>query len=159
MVQAQRCFSSEHRQHMMSLPLPWLPPLGTCYLGVSTVKRSFYSHSRGAAFTHCRILVAGALEALCAMAHAHLELGVASPFLVRHSCLQCDPGTWRYLRVTCLPVDATTAYTSFISVYQEHSPKRSRSADCDRRDTEESRANCHRCNWVSVTQVVLCGAH
>ena len=26
--------------------------------------------------------VAGALEALCAMAHAHLELGVASPFLV-----------------------------------------------------------------------------
>lgn len=28
------------------------------------------------------LLVAGALESLSALAHAHLELGVASPFLV-----------------------------------------------------------------------------
>ncbi len=33
--------------------------------------------------------VAGALEALCAMAHAHLELGVASPFLVSAIYVRC----------------------------------------------------------------------
>jgi len=31
---------------------------------------------------HGRVLVAGTLEALSAMAHKHLERGVASPFLV-----------------------------------------------------------------------------
>lgn len=32
--------------------------------------------------------VAGALESLCALAHAHLELGFSSPFLVRQINLQ-----------------------------------------------------------------------
>lgn len=39
--------------------------------------------------------VAGTLESLCAMAHSHLELGVASPFLV---CILVDcSGTRQYL--------------------------------------------------------------
>lgn len=38
--------------------------------------------------TNSMCSVAGTLESLCAMAHAHLELGVASPFLVSF-CLTC----------------------------------------------------------------------
>jgi hypothetical protein len=59
-------------------------------------------------------LVAGAIESLSAMAHAHLELGVASPFLV---CYEI-PVTFRYGTNACI-VHTASPYPSVFGVSQE----------------------------------------
>ena len=89
------------------------------------------------------VTVAGALEALCAMAHAHLELGVASPFLVSSYLETLLLSVELIMWDPSISVYPKTTYPAFSSIYTIHFAGCRRGTYCLRRYAQEPGAFSH----------------
>lgn len=92
--------------------------------------------------------VAGALESFCALAHAHLELGVSTPFLVRFR-IDSSRSNLMLREYDVHTVYSPSTYSSFISIYTRSLEERGQHADYIRRHAEEPGSDSDRCYRVS----------
>ena len=102
------------------------------------MQRCSHSHPR---------IVAGALESLSALAHALLEIGVSSPFLV---CSRLSSFTTRSMS---RPVDTPSAHTALARVFADISADSSWGPYRFRRDPTLHWPDRDRCYWVSIAAV------
>lgn len=96
--------------------------------------------------TNSMCSVAGTLESLCAMAHAHLELGVASPFLVSF-CLTCLSSNDVLCAISA--VYTTSSYAS-LTGFNSRDFERSWRSHSIRWSTQKSWPDSARRNRVSI---------